>query len=89
MSVDRYPKGKRAMDNEGSSRSEVYKVKFCDACKKDLKMKVVQDNAGDNFIWCKCPECKGVAPCPRTKGKNANSHKKTAGNNEQENYTAG
>jgi ssDNA-binding Zn-finger/Zn-ribbon topoisomerase 1 len=77
------------MDNGESFRSEMYKVKFCDVCKKDLKMRVVQDNTGDNFIWCNCPECKGIAPYSRTKGKNANSHKKTAGNNEQENYTAG
>ena len=85
MPVGRYPKGKRAMDNGGSYRSEIYKEKFCDVCKKDLNMKVARDNARDNFIWCKCPECQGIAPFTRTKGKNANSHKKTAGNNEQEN----
>ena len=32
-----------------------------------------------------CPECKGIVPCPLEKVKNADSHKKTAGNNEQEN----
>ena len=75
--------GKGTMDFGKSFCSETYKIKFCDVCKKDLKMKVVQDNARDDFIWCKCPGCNGIAPYSRTKEK-AKSHKKTADNKEQE-----
>ena len=35
---------------------------FCKVCKKELGMKVVTKDTGEDFIWCQCPECKGIAP---------------------------
>ena len=78
-----HTKGKGEMGQEKSFCSETYKIEFCDVCKKDLNMKVVGDNADEDFIWCRCPECKGVAPYPRVKEKN-DSFTKNVTNNKQE-----
>ena len=54
---------------------------FCDVCMKNLKMTVIGNNSDEDFIWCKCPECVGIAPYPRIKGKDANFYKRTINNN--------
>jgi hypothetical protein len=38
---------------------------FCDACKEDYDMSAVAGSKSEDFIWCQCPECKGVAPYQR------------------------
>ena len=44
---------------------------FCDVCMKNLKMIVVGNNPDEDFIWCKRPECDGIASYSRIKGKDA------------------
>ncbi len=48
---------------------------FCDVCKKNLNMTVVGNNPDEDFIWCKCPECEGIAPYKRMEVKAPNFHK--------------
>jgi len=35
---------------------------FCEVCKKELGMKVVTKDTGEDFILCECSECKGISP---------------------------
>ncbi len=57
---------------------------FCDVCKKNLNMTVVGNNFDEDFIWCKCPECEGIAPYKRMEVKDANFHKRIINNNKRE-----
>ncbi len=56
---------------------------FCYVCMKNVKMTVVGNNPDEDFIWCKCPECGGIAPYPLIKGKDANFYKRTSNNNKK------
>jgi hypothetical protein len=54
------------MANNTLNKKDVGKIRqLCDACKKDPDMSVVIGSKSENFIWCKCPECEGVAPYKR------------------------
>ena len=44
---------------------------FCEICSKELEMKVLSEDAWEGFIWCQCPECKGIAPHKQLRGSNA------------------
>lgn len=48
----------------------------CSVCTKNLNMTVVGNNPDEDYIWCKCPDCKGVAPYPRSKATDVNFQKK-------------
>ena len=57
---------------------------FCDVCMKNLKMIVAGNNPDEDFIWCKCPECDGIASYSRIKGKDASLYKGIINNNKRE-----
>jgi hypothetical protein len=38
-------------------------------------MKVVTKDTEEDFIWCQCPECKGIAPYKQLKARNTGFHK--------------
>ncbi len=43
---------------------------FCEVCKKELDMKVLGKEIRADFMWCQCPECKGITPYKRLERKN-------------------
>ena len=43
---------------------------FCEVCKEELDMKVLGKETRADFMWCQCPECKGIAPYKRFERKN-------------------
>jgi hypothetical protein len=57
-----------AMLRPGSESNTMITVEqFCAVCTKNLKMTVVGNNPDEDYIWCKCPDCRGIAPYPRSK----------------------
>ena len=51
---------------------------FCEVCKKELDMKVLGKEIRADFMWCQCPECKGIAPYKRLERKNINFSKEAS-----------
>jgi hypothetical protein len=43
---------------------------FYEVCKKELDMKVLGKEIRADFMWCQCPECKGIAHYKRLERKN-------------------
>ena len=43
---------------------------FCEVCKEELDMKVLGKETRADFMWCQCPECKGIAPYKWLERKN-------------------
>ena len=45
-----------------TSPARAFMQQYCSVCKSRYDMTVVSENADDEVIWLKCPNCQGILP---------------------------